>query len=126
MATPTRTRKQATQVVVKNGMGRVFFHKDIRSVGTHGQTIDRGEVSGRTWSAEFPVEVARELIDRYEFAAGSESGVPLTFDEKSEMADLQARGSIETGRLTQALAELAKERVVENAKAEADKEAPGK
>jgi hypothetical protein len=111
----TRTKKQ-TQVTVKNGMGRVFFHKSIRSVGTHGQTIDRGDVDGRTWSAEFPADIARELIERYEFAAGSESGVPLTFDEKSDLADLQARSNVETAKFANALAELAERKVREDEK----------
>lgn len=114
MPTPTRTRKQPTQVTVKNGMGRVFFHKSIRSVATHGQTIDRSEVNGRTWSAEFPQDVARDLIERYEFASGSESGVPLTFDEKSDLADLQARSSVETAKFAQALAQLAENKVRED------------
>ncbi len=104
--------KTQTSVSVKNGIATVFMHKDVTSVGVDGTVIARPKnVEGRVWSFTCSPEVARDLINRYEFAAGSEAGVPLTHDEKIEAQDLKSRSNVEVGRMAAALAQLADERV---------------
>ena len=111
MAGPTKKTDSKAAPTVKNGVATVFLHSDVGAVTVNGKTYNRGQVSGRSWSIECSPEDARDLITRYEFAAASEAGVPLTFDEKRAAEDLKMRSNVEVGRMAQALAQLADERV---------------
>ena len=106
--------KKVTSVSVKDGAATVYMHKNVGSVFVDGQTISRGKVDGRTWSFTCEPSVARRLIERYEFASGSASGVPLTHDEQIEANDLKSRSNVEVAKMASALAQLADERVQRN------------
>jgi hypothetical protein len=109
---PAATKKQSHAKVSENGLATVFVHRTVGAVSINGEEFARpGKADGRVWSFECSPEDARDLIDRYEFASGTESGVPLTVDEQSDLADLQSRSNIETAKFAQALASLAEDKV---------------
>ncbi len=111
MATTSKTIK-TTPVTVKGGLATVYMHKDVGSVTIDGETFTRGKLDGpRVWSFTCSPETARALIEQYEFAAGSESGVALTVDEQREAQDLKSRSTVQVAKMAQALAQLADERV---------------
>lgn len=104
--------KSQTSVKVSGGLATVHVHTNVGSVSINGETFDRpAKTEGRTWSFECSPEDARDLIDRYEFASGSESGVALTIDEKVALEDLKSRSNVEVAKMASALAALADERV---------------
>ena len=112
MATATKKRS-VTSVTVKDGEAVVFVHHSVSAIShPSGLRVTRPEdATGRTWSFGCSPAVARDLIERYEFVAQSESGVPLTVDEKREAKDLKEKSAVEVGRMAQALAQMADERV---------------
>jgi len=110
-----KTKQTPVKVSHDSGLATVFMHSDIGSVSVNGETFSRpSSVTGRTWSFECSPKDARDLIERYEFASGSESGVSLTVDERSALEDLKSRSNVEVAKMASALAELAEERVTRN------------
>ena len=97
--------------------GRIYAHIDIDGLGMEGFSVsqtDPGSIISddeRTWSFEAPVEVGQRLVETQEFVATHPSGVPLTADEQRAAADLDQRARVESSNLSQALAELARERI---------------
>jgi hypothetical protein len=113
---PTTKKTPKTVVKVKDGVATVFMHADVSSVSVNGETFARpANVTGRVWSFECSPADASALIDSYEFASGSEAGVPLTVDEKSALEDLKSRSNIETAQLARALASIAEDRIKSDA-----------
>lgn len=101
-----------TPVKIAGGEATVYVHKDVGSVSVNGHVFDRpSEVEGRTWSFTCTPEDARDLIERYEFASGSESGVALTLDERRALEDLKSRSNVEVAKMASALASLAEDKV---------------
>jgi hypothetical protein len=119
---PAATKKKTpVRTDSDSGLATVYVHKSVGAISVNGEEFARpGSVEGRSWSFECSPEDARDLIDRYEFASGSEAGVALTVDEKSELEDIKSKSGVEVGRLAQALAQLGEERVRENDSKAAD------
>ena len=69
----------------------------------------------RTWAFEAHPELEARVLREVEFTSNHPGGVPLTLAEKSLAEDLEKSSQIEVGRMTQALARLAKEEVTSGA-----------
>ncbi len=95
----------------------VHVHNEVHSIGSgehrHNKTDKNSKAGqdGRTWSFSCTPECESQVIKASEFAAGHSGGVGFTRAEQLEAQDLEKRSHLEVGRLTAALAEIAKERV---------------
>lgn len=71
----------------------------------------------RTWAFRCTPECEEHVVRTQEFASNHAGGVPLTFSEQQLREDLESKARVETARMSQALAQLASERVAAGATA---------
>jgi hypothetical protein len=87
--------------------------------------FDNGRVptedTERTWALDAPAELEERLLREVEFSSNHPGGVPLTLEEKQLKEDLESRSRVEMTRMSQALSQMASERIVDEDRALAGK-----
>jgi hypothetical protein len=102
----------------------VHVHQSISEIatnneegGTHRHLRDKSKKrpveldTERTWALNCTPECEANILATQEFAANHSGGVPFTLAEAQLKEDNTSKAMVETARLSQALAQLASERV---------------
>ena len=111
-------RRDAAMIKAKRKKGEPKVKKADRALVS---AYDKGRATeldtDRTWAFDAHPELEARVLREVEFTANHPGGVPLTLAEKSLAEDLEKSSQVEVGRMTQALARLAKEEVTAGSRA---------